>query len=156
MSGCVRWWWLPFLYLNLVAAAPAAVAEEEPLLGVFLEGRSVEQAAESLIQIINSNNFSFIRQQAIDSGLAPPGQEARSVRIVYFCNFNLMSQALAIDTRTAEFLPCRITLLQTEKGVKLMAVNPAWVSSRLGNFRLHEYCEKMKQDYLTIMNEVAL
>jgi len=40
--------------------------------------------------------------------------------------------------------------------VDLMAVNPAWQSNRLGNYRLHEYCVKMKKDYLTIMNEAAL
>jgi len=40
--------------------------------------------------------------------------------------------------------------------VALMAVNPVWVSNRLGNHRLHEYCEKVKQDYLEIMKEAAL
>ena len=153
-SRCLLWLFLGF---GLVFSLPAAAEEkEEPLLSVYLDGSNIEQAAESLIQAINSNNFSFIRQQAIDSGLAPVGKEAKSVRIIYFCNFNLMSRALAIDTRTAEFLPCRITLIETEKGVELMAVNPAWVSNRLGNYRLHEYCIRMKKDYLTIMNEVAL
>lgn len=151
-----RCWPLLFLGWWLFSAAPAMAENEEPLLTVFLEGGTIEQATESLIQAINGNNFSFIRQQAIDDREAPPEWKAKSVRIVYFCNFDLMSRALAIDTRTSEFLPCRITLIETAKGVELMAVNPAWVSDRLGNYRLHEYCRKMKKDYLTIMKEVAL
>jgi Domain of unknown function DUF302. len=152
-SRCLLW---VFLCFGLFSALPARAEEEDPLLSVFLEGGNIEQATESLIQAINSNNFSFIRQQAIDSRLVPAGLEAGSARIVYFCNFDLMSRALAIDTRTTEFLPCRITLIETDKGVELSAVNPAWVSNRLGNHRLHEYCVKMKKDYLNIMSEAAL
>ena len=156
MSEYSRWLRLLFLCLGLFSAVPATAEEEEPMLNVFLEGVSIERVTESLIQAINSNNFSFIRQQSIDSQLVPVEREAKSVRIIYFCNFDLMSRALAIDTRTSEFLPCRITLIETARGVSLTAVNPAWVSKRLGNYRLHEYCLKMKKDYLTIMNEVAL
>lgn len=156
MSQCARWLLPLYFWLGLLSAVPAYAQQEEPLLNVFLKGRNLEQASESLIQAISSNNFSFVRQQAIDSRLVPRDWEAKSVRIIYFCNFDLMSRALALDTRTSEFLPCRITLIETAKGVDLMAVNPAWVSTRLGNHRLHEYCLKMKQDYLTIMNEAAL
>ena len=156
MSASCRWLSLLFAFLGLVHSAAAIASEEEPMLNVFLKGRDIEQVSESLIQAINNNNFSFIRQQSIDSHLVPVEREARSVRIIYFCNFDLMSLALAIDTRTAEFLPCRITLTETAGGVEMTAVNPAWVSGRLGNDRLHEYCRQMKKDYLTIMNEGAL
>lgn len=156
MSKCLRRFGLLFLWLGLIFAMPAMAEEEEALLNVFLEGKNIEQATDSLIQAISSNNYTFVRQQAIDSRLVPANWEAKSVRIIYFCNFDLMSRALALDTRTAEFLPCRITLIETGKGVDLMAVNPAWQSNRLGNYRLHEYCVKMKKDYLAIMNETAL
>jgi cytochrome c oxidase cbb3-type subunit 3 len=156
MADKLRWFIGCCLILLMAAVPPALAQEEEPLLNVFLAGKNIDQATESLVQAISSNNFSFVRQQAIDSRLVPPGWEAKSVRIVYFCNFELMSRALALDTRTAEFLPCRITLIETAKGVDLMAVNPAWVSRRLGNYRLHEACVKMKQDYLNLMQEAAL
>jgi cytochrome c oxidase cbb3-type subunit 3 len=141
---------------SLVAALPALAGEEPPLLNVAIKGKTLDQVTESLINAINSNNYSFVRQQAIDSRLVPTDWEAKSVRIVYFCNFDTMNRALALDTRASEFLPCRITLIETNDGVELMAVNPAWVSLRLGNYRLHEYCVKLKADYQAIMNEAAL
>lgn len=156
MSKYPRWLMVLFFWLGLLLATPATAQNEEPLLNLFLSGKNIEQASELLIQVIGNHNYTFVRQQSIDSRLVPAGLEAKSVRIIYFCNFDLMSRALALDTRTAEFLPCRFTLLETGKGVALMAVNPVWVSNRLGNHRLHEYCEKVKQDYLSIMKEAAL
>lgn len=125
------------------------------MLNVLIKGRNIEQASESLIQAISNNNYTFVRQQDIASQLVPTDWDVKSVRIIYFCNFDMMRLALALDTRATEFLPCRVTLIETAMGVEVMAVNPAWVSQRLGNYRLHPYCVKMKQDYLTIMNEAA-
>lgn len=144
------------LWLGLFLAMPAMAQEEEALLNVSIKGKNIEQASEALIQAIGNNNYTFVRQQVMDSPLAPADWKAKSVRIIYFCNFDLMNRALALDTRTAEFLPCRITLIESGEGVDLVAVNPVWVSNRLGNYRLHEYCMTMKKDYLTIMNEAAL
>lgn len=156
MSKYPRWLMLLLFWFGLAAATPATAQDEVPLLKTFLDGKNIEQASELLIQAIGNHNYTFVRQQSIDSRLVPAAQETRSVRIIYFCNFSLMSRALALDTRTAEFLPCRITLLETARGVALMAVNPVWVSNRLGNYRLHDECEKVKQDYLSIMKEAAL
>lgn len=151
--------WLTLLWLSLLlpVSAQAEAPQEEPaLLNVQINGSTIEQATERIIQAISSNNYTYVRQQQIDNRLVPAEWEAKSVRLIFFCNFDTMSRALALDTRASEFLPCRITLIETEKGVELMAVNPAWVSLRLGNYRLHEYCLKLKVDYLAIMNEAAL
>ena len=148
-------WWMLFL-VGWFSALPAAAQGEEPLLNVFVKGGQIEQVSAALIKAIGSNNYAYVRQQTIDRGLVPTDWDVQSVRIIYFCNFDMMQRALALDTRVTSFLPCRITLIETARGVDLMAVNPAWVSTRLGNYRLHEYCVKMKRDYLTIMREVAL
>ena len=156
MSQYPHWLMVLLFWFGLFLATPATAENEEPLLNVFLSGKNIEQASELLTQALSNHNYTFVRQQPIDSRLVPAGLETRSVRIIYFCNFDLMSRALALDTRTAEFLPCRVTLLETGKGVELMAVNPAWVSTRMGNYRLHEHCIQMKKDYLAIMKEAAL
>jgi cytochrome c oxidase cbb3-type subunit 3 len=151
--------WAICLWIGLLIplAAQAQEQEEEPpMLNALIKGSTIEQATESVIRAINSHNYSFVRQQSIDSHLVPQAWEAKSVRIVYFCNFDTMSKALALDTRASEFIPCRITLIETRNGVELMAVNPAWVSLRLGNYRLHEYCLKLKGDYQAIMSEATL
>jgi uncharacterized protein (DUF302 family) len=150
--------WAVCLWIGLFipVSVEAQEQEEPPMLNALLKGGTIEQATESVIRAINSHNYSFVRQQAIDSRLVPQAWEAKSVRIIYFCNFDTMSKALALDTRASAFIPCRITLIETREGVELMAVNPAWVSLRMGNYRLHEYCLKLKVDYEAIMNEATL
>ncbi len=151
-----------FLWLCLAGSARAQVLlatplpVEPPLLTVSLPGKSIDQAYESLLRAIGQQNYTFVRDQAIDSRLVPQQWEAKNVRIVYFCNFAKMDRALSIDIRAAQILPCRITLIETAKGVDLMAINPAWSSLNLGNPLLYPQCQELKRDYLAIMEEAAL
>lgn len=146
------------LWLALgLGLAHGARAEPEPALLIrSLPGKTLAEAAEAVKSAISSHNYSFVREQAIDSRLVPVGWEAKSALIVYFCNFAKMNQALAIDVRAAQFLPCRVTLLETATGVDLVVVNPAWVSESMGNPLLHQDCLQLKADYLGILEEAAL
>lgn len=141
----------------LALASARAAAEAEPMiLTATIPGVGIEQAVAALDRAVVSHNYTFVRQQAIDSRLVPYAQEVRSVRIYYFCNFAKMDRALRIDPRAAQMLPCRITLIETPSGVDLMAVNPAWVSLGMGNPLLHAECLELKADYLTILEEATL
>lgn len=145
------------LLLPLIAAGNARADTPEPItLDATARGRTMEEATAALKQAIVNHNFTFVRQQAMDSRLVPYAQEVRSVRLVYFCNFAQMNQALKLDPRAAQMLPCRITLIETPTGVDLVAVNPAWVSRNFGNAALHEQCQQLKQDYLAILDEASL
>jgi cytochrome c oxidase cbb3-type subunit 3 len=140
--------------LGMMAAM--AHAEEPTLLTVSAPNKGMEEVTRDLIQSIGTHNYSFVRQQSIDSRLVPQEWESADTRVVYFCNFAQMNRALALDARAAQFLPCRVTLFQTRNGIEMVAINPAWVSERLNNPVLHVDCIKLKQDYLDIMNEAAL
>ena len=144
------------LLVILGAEAELTYAQEPALLTVSAPGKGMEEATRDLIQSIGMHNYSFVRQQAIDSRLVPQDWEASNVRIVYFCNFAQMNRALALDAHATEFLPCRVTLIQTRDGIEMVAINPAWVSERLNNPLLHPDCVKLKQDYLDIMMEAAI
>ncbi len=148
---------LALMLLSLFSIAWAAAQTPEPMsLSTAAQGRTMDEAVAAVIQAITSNNYTYVRQQAMDSRLVPYDREVRSVRLVYFCNFTKMNHALKLDPRAAQMLPCRVTLVETPTGVDLIAVNPAWVSQALGNPLLHVECLKLKQDYLTILEEAAL
>lgn len=155
MPNWIKLFFLLWLCLPALAQAQAIVPEP-PLLSVTLPGKTLDQAHESLLRAIGQHNYNFVRDQAIDSRLVPQQWEAKNVRIVYFCNFAKMDRALSIDIRAAQFLPCRITLIEHAKGVDMVAVNPAWTSLSLGNPLLYPQCLELKRDYLAIMEEAAL
>lgn len=140
--------------LSTVAAAEATT--EPMILATTAHGRGMEDVVESLKRAIVGHNYGFLRQQAIDSRLVPYGQEVRSVLLFYFCNYAKMSHALTLDPRATQMLPYRVTLVETPDGVDLIAVNPAWLSQNMGNPALHSESERLKQDYLAILEEAAL
>jgi uncharacterized protein (DUF302 family) len=136
-------------------ATTSAAAEAEPMiLTTTASGISMDAAVAALNQAIVNHNYTFVRQQAMDSRLVPYAQEVRSVRLVYFCNFTKMDRALRIDPRATQVLPCRVTLVETPTGVDLIAVNPAWVTQNMPG--LHAECQEMKRDYLAILEEATL
>jgi len=139
-----------------IAPASAEPPLEQMILTTTAQGRNIDAAVAALNQAIVNHNYTFVREQAIDSRLVPYAQEVRSVRLVYFCNFAKMNHALKLDPRAAQMLPCRVTLVETPSGVDLIAVNPAWVSQNLGNPALHVECKNLKQDYLAILEEASM
>ena len=109
-----------------------------------------------LKQSIGDNNFSFIREQKLDDGMVPAGQEDPRRHIVYFCNFALLSQALRTDPRVGLFLPCRITVVEQHGKVRMMAANPKRLSGLFNNSELNRMCDEMSRMYRTIMDDATL
>ena len=111
---------------------------------------------ENVKRAAAANNFLLVREQALTAGLLPEGKEDPKQHIVYFCNFNLLNQALAIDPRVGLFLPCRITIVERAGKVSLMTVNPKRLSKIFNNSELNEMCDQMTRRYLAIMEEATL
>ena len=146
-----------FMLALLICASLARAAEPEPMiLTATAPGRTMDQAIAALTQAVASHNYTFVRQQAIDSRLVPYAQEVRSVRLFYFCNFAKMDRTLRLDPRAAQLMPCRVTLVETPTGVDMMAVNPVWATQGIDNPPLHEECRELKRDYLAILEEATL
>ena len=127
----------------------------EPVI-TFESGYSLEQTLENLKQAVVGRNFRVIREQYLDEGLAAEGKEDTRRVILYFCNFAFLNDALTIDPRVGLFLPCRITLVETEHGVQVMSINPRNLSRLFNNSELDHYCEQMHDLYAEIMEDATL
>jgi cytochrome c oxidase cbb3-type subunit 3 len=111
---------------------------------------------DNVKRAVGSSNFVFIREQALNAGLVAEGTEDTRQHIIYFCNFNLLNQALASDPRVGLFLPCRITVVEQGGKVTMMAVNPKRLSRIFNNSELNEMCDQVTKMYVTVMEEAAL
>lgn len=111
---------------------------------------------ENLKRAAVSNNYVFIREQTLSFGLVPENQEDPKQRVVYFCNFNQMNEAIITDPRVGLFLPCRVTVVEENGKVRMMAINPKRLSAIFNNSELNAMCDEMARHYLTIMEEAAL
>lgn len=133
---------------------PVAI-DEEPTI-VYDSPFGVEKTVEMLKRAILGKNFKMIRVQTFDDGFVPKEKEQTNKTIVYFCNFNFLNRALAIDPRVGMFLPCRITVIEREGKVQVMAINPKHLSRLFNNSELDKACDEMRNIYEEILEEATI
>lgn len=132
---------------------------KEETLPAFLKyesNESLEATLTALKRAAVGANFRVIREQTLDFGFVKKEDEDNSKIILYFCNFNMLNKALAIDPRVGLFLPCRVTLIKEGNKVSMITVNPAAISKRFNNDELDRICEEMSVMYQEILEEAAL
>jgi len=137
-----------------VTAAPQA-ASGAPVL-MIESAYDLATTVENVKRAAIAANFSIIRVQNLEQGLTEQASENPRQVIVYFCNFNFLYQALALDPRVGLFLPCRVTVIETEGKVRVMANNPLYLSPLFNNSELEAMCKKMHRLYTDILEEVSL
>lgn len=116
----------------------------------------LETTVENAKRAVSNNNFFYGRVQTLEYGLTEPANENPRQVIIYFCNISLLNQALAIDPRVGMFLPCRVTIMETEGKVQVMSVNPNVLSRLFNNAELNRLCDEMTESYTTIIEEATL
>lgn len=117
---------------------------------------SLEATLENLKRAIKGKNFRVIREQTLENGLFAPTQERGDSRVVYFCNFQLINDALLIDPRVGLYMPCRVTVVERDGVVRLMAVNPRYMSRFFNNRDMDEACTRLYDNYVEILEEAVL
>ena len=134
----------------------AQILEVENPVIVRDSGYDLETTVENVKRAVNNNNFFYGRVQTLEYGLTDPANENPKQVIVYFCNISMLNQALAIDPRVGMFLPCRVTILETNGKVQVMSVNPGVLSSLFNNSELNRLCDEMSKSYTAIIEEATL
>lgn len=144
-------------FLRTLQTEDALVAPDKHEIVIQYESSyDLEQTLENLKQAVVGRNFRVIRLQHLEEGLASPGQENPRAVMLYFCNFALLNEALAIDSRVGLFLPCRITVLETGQGVQVSSINPKSLSHLFNNRELDRACQEMHDLYEEIIEEATL
>lgn len=116
---------------------------------------SYKKTLANLKKAINGKNYRLIREQKLGQGYSNNKHSPNDL-IIYFCNFNLVYNAVKKDTRIGQFLPCRITIIERDGEVYLMAMNPKSIGGLLNNVELKKTCNQVTNMYIDIMDEVTI
>ena len=119
----------------------------------FESPHSLKDTVAIIKRAVVGKNFRIIREQYLNQGLVEKGKENKKQVMIYFCNFNFLNRALAIDPRVGLFLPCRITAIEENGKVTVMSTNPLYMSSFFNNEELDKLCEELNQIYTDIVEE---
>ncbi len=145
-------------YIRSLQAVETEQKKKE-ILSAYIKYESsepIEETLKALKAAAMGANFRIIREQNFEQGYVEKGKEDRKKIILYFCNFNMLNKALAIDPRVGLFLPCRVTLIEREGKVSMITVNPAAMSKKFNNSELDKLCDEMSGMYREILEEAAL
>jgi len=123
---------------------------------VYESPYNMKETIAALKRAILGENFRIIRIQTLDNGLVEKTQEDPHKIIIYFCNFQLLNDALAVDPRVGLFLPCRVTVVERQGKVLVYALNPKRLSSLFNNAELNKLCDSMSEVYISIIEEATL
>lgn len=117
---------------------------------------TLEETVENLKAALVGQNFILIRTDTLEHGLVPEDEENQQEVILHFCNFSFLFDALIVDPRVGMFLPCRITVIETDGRVMVSAINPLYLSHLFNNDELDEFCKKMHVLYSEIIEDATL
>ena len=129
---------------------------KEPMTLVYESPFDFDKTIANVKRAAIGKNFRIIRVQTLEDGLYEKGKDNPKQVIVYFCNFQLLNQALTVDPRVGLFLPCRVTIVEQAGVVKLYAINPKRLSGLFNNNELNKLCGGMYDTYTDILEEATL
>ncbi len=131
-------------------------AQHEDKIISMKSGYSLEETVDNLKEAIVSQNFVLIRTDLLEHGLVKEGEEDPRQVVLHFCNFKFLFEALAVDPRVGMFLPCRVTVMETDDGVTVSTINPKYMSHLFNNAELDQFCNRMSEVYRAIMEDATL
>ena len=129
---------------------------EESATIVFDSPNDLKTTVENIKNAAVAENFRIIRVQDLEEGLVKKGTESGREVMIYFCNFQTLNEVLGVDPRVGLFLPCRVTVVEREGKVQVMAINPRYLSAMYNNDELDKFCDKMLDIYTSIIEEATL
>jgi len=115
-----------------------------------------EETLANIKRAAKGENFRIIREQLFEEGAFPKEQQNTRQAMVYFCNFKFVNRAINIDPRVGLFMPCRVTVVEKDGVVKLISINPRFMSRFFNNAELDEACDELTTMYRSMIEEATL
>ena len=130
---------------------------EHALVGAGTLGDAIDAgAAEAIGGEFLGGRLGHSHDQDLLDGFNTTPLKGKRQKIIYFCNFNFLYEALKIDPRVGMFLPCRVTVVEQDGVVMVMAINPMRLRRIFNNVELNEACHEMRDVYETILEDATL
>lgn len=129
---------------------------DEPASLIVDSPYSFDETIANVKRAITGSNFVHIRDQDLNYGFDTKTADSSKQTIVYFCSFSFLYEALNIDPRVGMFLPCRITVTETNGKVQMMSINPKHLSQLFNNNELDDSCTQMFDVYTNILEDASL
>lgn len=132
-----------------VEASSTGSDESGPLILSTVVGSDFEATIDRVKRALKVHQFRPLRER---SGT----HQGHRYHDIYFCNFAMLPDVVAHDARLGSFMPCRMTVRETDEGVRVSATNPARLAAMAGVEGGSELCDSVSESYEAVLWEVSL
>lgn len=122
---------------------------------VFQSPHDFAKTVHKLKQAMVARNFLVIREGTLESGLVNRSRENQRQWVIYFGNLEFIDKPLRTDPRFGLFLPGRVTVVEQDGVVRVMAANPLVINALFNNDGLAAVIEELYQTYMNVLREAA-
>jgi len=146
-----------FLCGNAQADNRSNSIEETVVTKALAAGVSMDEAVESMKLRANLLNMKLVAEMPLSKQVEAMGEKSHRMEIYQFCDPLTAMHMVEADIRFAAYLPCRIALVEDDKGQGwLVMMNPD-LMLRSGNLtdELREQATRVKDNLLEIMEAGA-
>jgi uncharacterized protein (DUF302 family) len=147
----------PLLWLPVLASAQQMSISDTVLKMPLAEGVSPDDAIESMKLRANALNFKLVAHLPLYKELQGMGIETGRVEIFQFCDARIAHKMISQNIDFSAYLPCRITLIEDDKGKVWLITLDLDVVIRAANLspELLESAEKVRDTIREIMEAGA-
>lgn len=123
----------------------------------LVKGVSAEDAIESMKLRANILNIKLVAELPLSKQIKAMGESSRRIEIYQFCDALTAKRMVEYNMSFAAYLPCRITLVEDEKGqVWLMTMNlDMFINHPKFNVKFKQEATRVRDTLLEIMSAGA-
>jgi len=135
-----------------------AAKQTDPQSPVFVYevDSSFDETVDRIREVLNSSNYRVFPDRYLEQGLTDEFSTNKRQKIIRFCNFKKLYDAIRIEPRLGTVLPCKMTVIETEDGtVKIITANVRAQIEFFNNKQLEKIVDDVEQSYADIIEEVT-
>ncbi|WP_245917329.1 DUF302 domain-containing protein [Bacillus canaveralius] len=117
--------------------------------------KTIEETIASLEQNLKENKFGILWQLDIPEKLQEKGVDSytKPYRVLEVCNPHEAGRVLNIDELVGYFLPCKITVYESQGKTKIGLPKPTSLVSMLNNDELKEIAKDIENTLIHVLEE---
>lgn len=117
--------------------------------------KTIDEAIASLEQHLKENQFGILWQLDIPSKLQEKGVDSYTTpyRVLEVCNPHEAGRVLNIDQLVGYFLPCKITVYESEGQTKIGLPKPTSLVSMLNNDELKQIADNIEKTLIKVLED---
>lgn len=131
-------------------------AEKPSPVFVYEVESGFDETVERIREVLNASNYRVFPDRYLEQGLTDEFSTNKRQKIIRFCNFKKLYDAIRIEPRLGTVLPCKMTIIETEDGtVKIITANVRAQIDFFNNKQLEKVVDDVEQSYADIIDEVT-